>query len=425
MMKLWATIQKDVRLLLRDKVGLLLMFAMPILLVIIVTAIQNSTFDIMGGKRLSLLVCNKDEGNTSKQFIAALDSSGLFNITFNNNINEQQLADKIYGDNVAGAVIITKGFSKQIEDGAKQTAGKALHSFGLEDDAVVTVAGNKNFLRFYYNPALQQSLKLSIRGAVTGSLQMIESKATLKALYYAINESDLPDSLQQQILKSNVGIEEIPLAHNMASTELTATQHNVPAWTIFAMFFVVMSFGSSIVREKLSGSFIRLKTLPTSYFIALLSKQVTYLGVTVMQAITIFAIGIFIFPFIGLPALHLPHDIVGLIIVTLVCGWCAVSYAMCIGVFAQTQEQASAFGAVSVVILSIIGGLMIPSFILPGSFRLLMSISPLHWCLQAYYVLFLEGGRLKDAGTNILSLLIITLILQAIALLELKRKKLI
>jgi ABC-2 type transport system permease protein len=91
----------------------------------------------------------------------------------------------------------------------------------------------------------------------------------------------------------------------------------------------------------------------------------------------------------------------------------------------QTQEQASAFGAVSVVILSIIGGLMIPSFILPGSFRLLMSISPLHWCLQAYYVLFLEGGRLKDAGTNILSLLIVTLILQAIALLELKRKKLI
>lgn len=424
-MKLWATIQKDVRILLRDKVGLLLMFAMPILLVIVVTAIQNSTFDIMGSKRLSLLVCNKDEGNASKEFIAALDTSGLFSITYNNNINEQQLTDNIYGDDVAGAVIITKGFSQQVEAGAKQTASKALHSFGLEGDSVTTELANKNFLRFYYNPALQQSLKLSIKGAVTGSLQMVESKATLKALYYAINESDLPDSLQQQILKSNIGLEEIPLTKNVAATDLTATQHNVPAWTIFAMFFVVMSLGSSMVREKLSGSFIRLKTLPTSYFTALLSKQITYLVVTLLQAITIFLIGIFIFPSIGLPVLHLPHDIVGLIVVTLVCGWCAVSYAMCIGVFAQTQEQASAFGAVSVVILSIIGGLMIPSFIMPHTFKSLMNISPLHWALQAYYGLFLQGGGLKTVGTNILSLFIISLVLQAIALLELKRKKLI
>ena len=63
----------------------------------------------------------------------------------------------------------------------------------------------------------------------------------------------------------------------MKQVILNATQHNVPAWTIFAMFFVVMSLGSSIVREKLSGSFIRLKTLPTNYFIALISKQITYL----------------------------------------------------------------------------------------------------------------------------------------------------
>ena len=130
------------------------------------------------------------------------------------------------------------------------------------------------------------------------------------------------------------------------------------------------------------------------------------------------------FPLIGLPALHLPHDILGLIIVTLVCGWCAVSYAMCVGIFANTQEQANAFGAVSIVILSIIGGLMVPGFIMPASFKSIMSISPLHWCLQAYYGLFLEGGSLKDVSTNILSLLTITIVLQAIALLELKRKKL-
>ena len=55
----------------------------------------------------------------------------------------------------------------------------------------------------------------------------------------------------------------------------------------------------------------------------------------------------------GLPALKSAESIyLALLVVTLVCGWCAVSYAICVGVFAHTQEQANGFGAVSIVILA-------------------------------------------------------------------------
>ena len=68
------------------------------------------------------------------------------------------------------------------------------------------------------------------------------------------------------------------------------------------MFFIVISLGGSIVREKRSGSFIRLKTLPTPYILALISKQITYLGVTLIQAALIFSIGVWIFPLLSMPA---------------------------------------------------------------------------------------------------------------------------
>jgi ABC-2 type transport system permease protein len=126
-----------------------------------------------------------------------------------------------------------------------------------------------------------------------------------------------------------------------------------------------------------------------------------------------------------LPALNLPPDLPALIIVTLICGWCAASYAICIGVFAETQEQANGFGAVSIVILAALGGLLVPAFAMPASFRGIMKISPLHWCLEAYYGLFLEGGKLKDILTNILSLLAITVLIQLLTLYGLKRKNLI
>jgi ABC-2 type transport system permease protein len=191
------------------------------------------------------------------------------------------------------------------------------------------------------------------------------------------------------------------------------------------MFFVVVSLGSGIVRDKRSGSFIRLKTMPTSYVLSIVSRQITYLGVTMIQTVLIFAIGVWVFPYVGLPRLDLPEDWWGLILISLLCGWCAVSYAICVGVFAETEEQANGFGVISIVILAAIGGLMIPDFIMTGPFRTVMKFSPLHWCLDAYYSLFLEGGKLKDVWSNVLSLVIIIAGLQGIALWGLKRKNLI
>ncbi|MEO7210039.1 MAG: ABC transporter permease, partial [Chitinophagaceae bacterium] len=143
------------------------------------------------------------------------------------------------------------------------------------------------------------------------------------------------------------------------------------------------------------------------------------------QAVLIFAIGVFVFPYIGLPELNLPADIGGLILVTFFCGWCAVSYATCIGVFANTEEQSNGFGAIPIVILAAVGGLMVPAFAMPSSFNTIMKLSPMHWCLEAYYGLFLEGGKLKDIFSNILSLIFITFILQVISFIGLKYKKLV
>jgi ABC-2 type transport system permease protein len=187
----------------------------------------------------------------------------------------------------------------------------------------------------------------------------------------------------------------------------------------------VIPLGGSVVTEKRNGSFLRLKTLPTSFVVALLSKQLTYLAVTLAQALVIFALGLWLFPRMGLPALSLPRDIGGFLLVTLISGWCAVSFAICIGVLASTTEQANGFGSVFIVILAAIGGLLVPSFAMPASFSLLMKMSPLHWCLEAYYDLFLVGSALRDIVVNILSLVAIILVVQLITLAALKRKNLI
>jgi ABC-2 type transport system permease protein len=426
MYKLWATILKDSRILIRDKVGLILMFGMPIVLVLVVTGIQNNTFELVNKNKIPLLVCNRDAGKISVDLIQAIDKIGMFKLEqVSCDQSEKLITDRMHTKDALLAIVIPENFSSKISERAKKVAGKALSSFGLEGDTVTTTTASVDPLTIYYHPILQESHRHSIQSAIYSALKLVESKQVLKTLYFSIVEKQLSDSLENEMLNNKFDINEITITINGSRSVPNASQHNVPAWTIFAMFFVVISLGGSIVREKLSGSFIRLKSLPTNYYVALLSKQITYLAVTLLQAAVIFGIGVWLFPYIGLPALNFPADISGLFFVSLICGWCAVSYAMCIGVFAQTEEQANGFGAVSIVILAVIGGLMVPGFAMPGSFQTVMKLSPLHWCLEAYYGLFLEGGKLKDVFTNIIPLVIITMLLQLLTFLGLKVKKLI
>ena len=159
-MKLLATIQKDVRTLLRDKVGLVLMFAMPILLVIIVTGIQNNTFDLANENKISLLICNKDSGRLSSDFIHALDTIGMFNPSYINHMQQLKILPmKCHAKDVAISIVIEQHFSNQIASKAKSTAGKALNSFGLEGDTITSTSANQNSLSFYYNPAISAIIK--------------------------------------------------------------------------------------------------------------------------------------------------------------------------------------------------------------------------------------------------------------------------
>lgn len=427
MFKLRSTILKDIRILTRDKLGLIFMFVMPIVLAIVITAVQNSTFEMLNTNTVPMLLCNRDTGEAGKQMEIAITKVGMFNLKqVTPNVTDKEIADRMHAKDAVVAIIIPADFTQKIKLKADQTAKKALKNFGMQTDSLAsTDSSSVQPITLLYHPVLQESFRHSIQGALKSSLQMVQSKEVLKSLYFSLNETALPDSLENDLMNNQIAINEIPISRDGSRNIPNASQHNVPAWTIFAMFFIVISLGGSVVREKLNGSFVRLKTLPTNYLVALISKQLTYLFVTFVQALVVFSIGIWLFPAMGLPKLNLPADITGVIIVTLICGWCAVSYAIMIGVFSKTQEQANGIGAVSIVLMAAVGGLLVPSFAMPSSFEYVMKASPLHWCLESYYGLFLEGGKLKDVILNILPLLGITFIIQLITLYGLKRKNLI
>src|SRR6185312_120056 len=209
MFKLSATIRKDLRILLRDKVGIALMFIMPVILVLVVTSIQSSTFQLINKNKLPVLICNMDTGQASAQLIATINKVGLFKVSrVKAAQTEQAMTDAMHRHDAMLGVVIPADFSVKVSAKSKSIAGKALTSFGLQGDTVKKV-DDVDPLTVYYNPVLQESLRLSVEGGLRSALQLGESRETLRSLYFSINEKQLPEKLENEMLNNKTAINEV------------------------------------------------------------------------------------------------------------------------------------------------------------------------------------------------------------------------
>ncbi len=420
----WISIKKEFIQLSRDRVGLLLMFVMPVLLAVVMTALQNSVYRMVNENRINMLVCNNDTSGQTLTFVGALKNSGMFSIQVAKDKSTAE-TEKIAEENDALVILtIPQGYFYNLQKQVAQRSAIAMQGFGLKEQDSAVITFDSMQLQLMFNPVLQETYRYSIKASVNGVMQVMQNRMMIDQLYRSINGEEIPQDVAQKLMPDAVSINESTL-HAGSIPNPNSTQHNIPAWTLFAMFFSVISLGSNMVREKVSGSFLRLKIMPSSLSVLILSKQVLFLAVTLFQTVLIFSIGRWVFPLLNLPALNLPSSYLALFVVSFISGWCAISYALCVGIIAQTQEQANGFGAASIIILAALGGIFVPGFAMPELFKQVSYISPFKWALDGFYNVFLLNHSLSKIFLNILPLLALIIILQIIIYLTLKRKNLI
>ena len=126
----------------------------------------------------------------------------------------------------------------------------------------------------------------------------------------------------------------------------------------------------------------------------LLGKVFAYLAICLVQFGLMLSVGKFILPIFGTPVLELGSAPLALLVVAVSAALAACGYGILVGVLARSYDQASTFGAVSVVIAAALGGVMVPVYVMPRVMQNLSVISPLGWGLDAFLEIFVRGGTL-------------------------------
>ncbi|MDR6809155.1 ABC-2 type transport system permease protein [Dyadobacter sp. BE34] len=399
MFKLFASLRKELLLLINDKVGLALMFLMPLLLVFIITIIQDSAYKMVNENQIPLLVVNHDNGKEGNKLVELLTKSGLFKIDSQNAIRQESLKSELLSRGKMIALYIPASFSAGLESNAEDVSTILMDDLGLDRDTTRHQKVSMPKLSFYNDPVLQENYSYSVMSVIQSYMSVIENSLMIDRMYANMDIAERSGKLKDKMISNRVGIDQIVARNNNSTAIPNSTQHNVPAWTIFAMFFMVVSLGSNIVKERINGSFLRLKTMPTTFMVVMFSKMAVYVVVAALQVALTFSMGVWILPKLGLPKLSVPDNIIATIAVIFISSMAAVSYALMIGAFAKTEQQANGFGAISIIIFGAIGGILVPTFVMPGFMQFFSNFSPLHWCLEGFYVLFLKGGSWQDLRT--------------------------
>ena len=416
--KLIATVKKETLLLLRDKVGLSILFIMPMVLIFVMTLIQDAAFRTINEKGIPIVFVNNDRDSLGIMIEQGLRNNDL--CSFNDSINGKpatiESAHKAVAEGkfLVGIVIpkgATNAIRKNVTQLVEETMGSAstATNYALTDSVEITIM-------------IDPVAKTSFLGSVTSSLHEFISEVKTKIMFQAFSDqiADLiPDKTsapkaayqKSQIIKYK---EEYASTSQM-KTIPNAVQHNVPAWAIFAMFFIAIPLSGSIMKEKTEGSVFRLHTMPTPYLLLVNGKIVVYAIVCQIQFLLMLTVGLVFLPMIGLPKLELGDSYAGISLLTSATAFAATGYGVMVGTLAKTEHQGAIMGALSIILLSALGGIWVPSYVMPEVMREISAFSPLNWSLNGFYKLFLRGGGLVDILPESLKLFAFFIATMAIA----------
>ena len=400
---------KDYLLLVRDFWGVVLLFLMPWALVLMMTYLQDSTFRSINENRIPLYLLNNDQDSLGEMVNRQILGSDIFDVSTDVDgrvLSEKEVEEAVSRGDFLIGLIIPENATKRLRVNVQRDVERAFNidsEEGADNDTIDTnaltqlsISQHPLEVELLIDPTTKQSFRTTLIQAIRENALIVQNKLLLSEITRQVNRI-VPIPVNLNIDTGElILINESYAQSDKAKIVPNSTQHNVPAWSMFAIFFIVISLAGNMIREREIGCFNRLMTMPCSFHSYILSKVSVYICVCLLQLALMILTGMFLIPLFGLPALKLGHSILALLAMSVSSSLAAIGYGLAIGSIARTNQQASIFGAVSVVILAAIGGVWIPTFIMPHFMRVISNISPLNWGLNGFNEIFVRDAGLCD-----------------------------
>lgn len=346
---LWNLCAKDIRLFMVDKRSVLMFFTVPILLA--------SLFGYLFGKplqngeiKLPLLVVLEDDHPLAVRIGQALLNSDKLQAVL---ANRSEAIQRIGKRSSRLALVLPQGFSNQIMARKNVPPVEILHHPGCSMEARWAEGV---FTELAFREAAPELLGAWLPPGV---------KLKLERPFEVIKES-------------------VPNHMTIASQ---AYSHSFNGMTLQYLLFWGMDCGLMFLREQRQGIWKRLRSAPVSLTLLLLGKMLSTSVLALAQILVTFTFGFLVF---GIPV---NGSIPGFLAMVLVAAAMSAATGLLVASLGGNENRARSISILSILFLSMIGGMWLPSFMFPEWVQRLAIIFPTTWMVRG-----LEGVTMQTMG---------------------------
>jgi ABC-2 type transport system permease protein len=333
----------------RDRAALVLSFIVPVVFFSVFASIfggaRNAT------PRIRLIAVDEDRSENSRRFTAALNAEKGLNVLLSPGPNagaadlpfDRATAEEAVRAGTAPvALIIPKGF------------GEAPISFG-------TAEGRPKLL------LLADSSDLIAPQIVTGLLQKVSMTA-------------MPDAKARM---ASSGVVAVEVRDVLGETKKNPTSALLASGLgVMFLLFSATGAGGALIEEAESGTLDRILSTRVTMSRLLLGK-LTYLSiVAVLQLTVMFVWGEMFF------GLELHSHIPGFLIMTAVTALAASSFGLLLAAVSRSRMQLVAISNLSILVMSALGGSMVPRYLLSEKVQKLGLITLNAWAIDGFVKVF-------------------------------------
>jgi ABC-2 type transport system permease protein len=354
MSALLASIRKETQLLRRDRHALLVLFLMPSLFVVIMSLALQQQLGGAQGLQLNGWLLDNSQSPASTRFLKQLAQQPHLHTS----PTKRQTAP-LSTQHKLFALTLTAHFSAALDD-PDLAPGLTLR----------------------FAPELPQRDRLLIKAAVQEAFARFSTNDIALSLGYDL------DYAKRQLRHAG-----FIQSHELAPTrQPNAVQQSVPAWLIFAMFFIAIPISTTVIQERQQRTLARLRTFGVSMTVLYSAKLIPYFLINLLQLALMLCLGALVLPALGAEGLSLQVHLPALLAIGCATSFVALALACLIAALARTLEQATAMSGAINILLAALGGIMIPTFVMPPFMQTLAQASPMNWALEGFLAVLVGGG---------------------------------
>ena len=407
-MKALSITFKDLQIFFKDRGAMLQLFLLPLVFVVVFTGALGAIGKGEEDARIPLPVVDLDGGELARTLLDNINAAGGVRVEPYAQAEAMALLDENEIDRV---LTIPPDFTAGIADGQPVTLRLVSHADAdiKQTEAVRLVVegvANDMALEIQILAALQQMGKMQAGVPESSQAFTVERMQAQARSQFERAQTQPLVAVAQREPGQEVEQEE-PLGLGDIA---------VPGITVLFVFLTAQATAHSIYDEKKVGSFRRLLAAPMSKVALLGGKMLPNLITGLIQTGVIFAFGIVGLRLLGLTPATLGNEPLATVLVVVLLALCSSAFGILIAALARTEGQIGGLSTLLLWGMGLLGGSVIPLFILERMLGPVPMVVPHYWANRALVDLMLRGLGLADVTVEMAVLLGFTVLFFAIGL---------